>query len=331
MRFVLGVDGGATKTEAAVATLAGEIVGVGLGGGSNPSVVPRSVVEESIARSVSEALAAAGLSWGAEVALLGVAGTESELGRAVLSEVAEKLGLAERVRVVSDALIALAAATRLRPGVILVAGTGSICMGTDGKGRFERSGGWGYLLGDEGSGYWIGLRALVSVMRVFDGRSGPTSLTSMILGRLGLRDPRELVDLAYGRGVSVPEVASLSELVSRAAAEGDAEAVRILRDAGRALSEIAVAVIEKLGLRRAVPVYCVGSVFDSEVVVEALRGELRRRARGARVRRPLLRPVVGALTLALSEAGVKVEGAVERRLLKTAREHRLAYEWARGP
>jgi len=330
MEVIVGVDGGGVKTEAAVASIEGEIVGVGVGGPSNINIVGRNGAASSLKNAINLAFRNTDVRGKALVGVLGIAGTERKYCAEIIRGIVEEIGFTERVIVVSDALIALAAATRLKPGVIVIAGTGAIALGVNAEGKIERAGGWGYLLDDEGSGYWIGLKALRAVMKAYDGRGRKTALTNTILEFFNAKNPKELVDIAYGRKLSVPEVASIAQAVTKTAKMGDPVAREILREAGEKLAEMASAVIRKLNLARSerVPVYCFGGVFNAgEDVLAPLRVELRRHYENVEVKRPILKPVVGALILAFKKLGIEVTGEVWNNLLESARKWRLTYEF----
>src|SRR5439155_26556427 len=140
-------------------------------------------------------------------------------------------GFKARTLVVNDALVALVAGAGAGAGVVIVAGTGSIAYGHDGSGHAARAGGWGYLLGDEGSGFWIGRRALAAVVRQADGRGPVTQLTGLILDRMGITRPGDLIHETYYRDLKRQAIAALAPLVQQAHAAGDAVADHILQRA----------------------------------------------------------------------------------------------------
>jgi N-acetylglucosamine kinase-like BadF-type ATPase len=176
------------------------------------------------------------------------------------------------VALVNDARIVLATGTPDGWGLVVISGTGSIAYARSPQGQVMRSGGWGYLLGDEGSGYDIGLRALQAVMRASDGRGESTVLENAILTEWGLRRAEDLVRKVYG-GLPRAEIARLSEIVERCAGAGDRVSTAILEGAGAELSAAAVAVVHRLGLINPVP-----AAFTGGVLVN-----------GARIRQSLLR------------------------------------------
>ena len=139
-----------------------------------------------------------------------------------------RLGFRSNTLIVNDALIALVAGAGAEPGVVVVSGTGSIAYGVSHHGVAARAGGWGPTLGDEGSGYWIGRRALAAVMRDADGRGPRTDLTPLVLRHFSLPKPEALVAEIYHQPQGRRAIASLGAVVDRARAEGDPVAIDIM-------------------------------------------------------------------------------------------------------
>lgn len=244
--LALGVDGGGTHTVALLAR-GGEVIRRGEAGPSNRQAVGDVRALAAIDEAVARAFAAAGL---ARVmvggACLGLAGAGRAEDREVVRAWAGRVKLARRVEVVTDAALLLAAGTPAGWGVAVVAGTGSIAWGRSADGREERAGGWGYLLGDEGSGYAIGMEALRAVLRAADG-AGPATRLSGLLGRLGVGAVRELVPLVYGGRLDRPALAALAPEVIALAGE-DEVARGIIEEQAGALARTVAAVVAKLGL-----------------------------------------------------------------------------------
>jgi N-acetylglucosamine kinase-like BadF-type ATPase len=201
----------------------------------------------------------------------------------------------------TDARVALAGATGNEPGVVIIAGTGSIACGINARGRFARAGGWGPTMGDEGSGAYIGRRALEAVVMAYDYRGQPTTLMDPVLRHFGVSTPPELPPVIYDAPADVPgRIAQLSHLVVEAARQGDQVASQILSDAAAELAKAAIAVIEQLRMERdSFRLAYVGGVFEAgHLVLDSLREEVHRVAPGAIVAPPLESPVLGAARLA---------------------------------
>jgi N-acetylglucosamine kinase-like BadF-type ATPase len=187
-----------------------------------------------------------------------------------------------------------------RYGVVLIAGTGTIAYGVNGKGQSWRADGWGFLAGDEGSAYWIGVEALHAVTRAHDGRGPETVMSGLLLSHLGLEHVPQLVPRIYGQGFGVPQVAGLAPRVAEAARAGDEVARAILEEAGRRLVRSVRAVIDKLGLaEESFEVVLTGGVLRGrEMVWERVAAQLAEIAPQARAIAPRHDAAYGAALLA---------------------------------
>ncbi|MFB3882551.1 MAG: BadF/BadG/BcrA/BcrD ATPase family protein [Armatimonadota bacterium] len=319
--IVLGVDGGQTATTAAICDLSGRLLGLGRAGPSNHISEPGGVRRATTAlrRSVREALRAAGLrSASFDAAFFGMTGGKS---RGRIAEICRRCVRAKRLAVDNDQVTALASVTMGKPGVVVIAGTGTIAYGENGRGQSASASGWGWLLGDEGSGFWIAKQAIAAACRAHDGRAEPTLLADALLESVGrhremppystttrLRSLWELHSLIYSEKLSRSDIAALAAVVPEAAAKGDAAARRILREAGGELGLAAATVAERLGMhRRGVTVGMVGGVFrGSPQVRAAFQREVRRRAPKAVFADPRFPPVVGSVLLALKMARARL-------------------------
>jgi N-acetylglucosamine kinase-like BadF-type ATPase len=215
-----------------------------------------------------------------------------------------RIGHKSRVLVVNDALIALVAGARDAPGIVIIAGTGSIVYGRNADGEAARAGGWGHIIGDEGSGYWIGREALAAVMRAADGRGPATGLTAEVKSHFGVSDESRLPRIVYDRELPRMNVAALGPIVQHAAEHGDAVATRILERGAEELAQGALSVVTRLEMRGdAFTFYLAGGVFR---VVPWVAREMRRRlvevAPRCQVQSLEEEPAVGAVWLALAEA-----------------------------
>lgn len=242
-QVVVGVDGGGTKTLALATDVDGEWQGQGIAGPSNPYAVGFEKACEAIEAAISNALDDNELA----ALCLGLAGAGRPEDVEQFTAWARTKFPGAALKVVNDAEILLATGAPTGPALALVCGTGSIVYGRTADGELVRASGWGYLFGDEGSGFAIGASALRVVMQAFDGRGAPTLLTELILARRGLESPTELVRSIYGAESARAEIAGLAELVEQAAAQGDALATSILNQAALDLAESVRAVYRRLG------------------------------------------------------------------------------------
>jgi N-acetylglucosamine kinase-like BadF-type ATPase len=235
---------------------------------------------------------------------LGIAGVDRDDEMQTVRDIMRRICRNVPVLVVNDALIALVAGARDAPGIVVISGTGSIVYGRNAAGQAARAGGWGHMVGDEGSGYWIGREAVAAVMRGADGRGPATRLADEILAHFGVADVSRLPRIVYDREVPRMSVAALGPIIQRVASEGDAVAMRILERAAEELVLAAQSVTTQLEMRGdRFTFYLAGGAFQ---VVPWLATELERRLREvaprSRVQALGREPAVGAVWLALAEA-----------------------------
>jgi len=292
----LGIDGGGSKT---VCVLGDEttILGRGLAAGSNIVRLGEMRAREALSSAIGQACAEAKID-PVHIArtCIGVAGAgRVDIAEKIRALIAEVVGGA--ILVVGDMEIALHAVFGDGPGVIVIAGTGSIGFGRNAEGKTARAGGWGFAISDEGSGHWIGKRAVTAAMRARDqGTSG--NLLDNLLKSFGIGSPDELVLTA---NASPPaDFAKLFPAVLIAAEAGDAMANSVLVQAGDELSELAHVVIARLFPEKAaVPVAMSGGVFhNSRQVRETFISRLNALRSGVVVNADVVDPVLGALALA---------------------------------
>ena len=299
---VLGIDAGGSKTLALLADEDGRVVGEGRSGGANLQTHGELHVEKTLHAVIDQALGAQGQAPSA--VCLGLAGVDRANDGNVIRDIMRRLGFKSRTLIVNDALVALVAGRGEGPGLVLISGTGSIAYGVGAAGTAARSGGWGSVFGDEGSGYWIGRRALAAVARGADGRGPQTRLTKLVLEHLGLARPESLVAEIYDHANGRRSIASLGQTVDRARAEGDAVATEILRDAAAELFLAASSVVSRLDMRGdGFPTFLSGGILRG---VPWLAAEVTRRlaefAPRSLVSLLEVEPAMGAVRLALAEA-----------------------------
>jgi N-acetylglucosamine kinase-like BadF-type ATPase len=298
--LLLGVDGGGTKTRAVVTDARQRILGEGLAGPSNPLRVGIKKAADNVRKAVREACRRAGVKLSQIVAAeFGLAGVRGAEVRETMRRELEDLGLAS-MDVVTDADTALFAATGGAPGLVIIAGTGSICCGLNSKGEQVCAGGWGPLAGDEGSGAWIARSALQSVARAADGRGPDTSLSAAACRYFGVETPEEVMVKIYEPEATNDRLAGFARDVIGVAQDGDQVARAILAEAGRVLGVAAATVIRKLKMRQdGFPVAYVGGVFAAgELLLPFLRAEVEKVAPNAYLAPPRMNPAVAAARMA---------------------------------
>jgi N-acetylmuramic acid 6-phosphate etherase len=262
MTFLLGIDGGGTKTTALLAEDDGRVLGRGVTGSSNYHAVGVDMALNTVREAVRAAFVAAHRTPSAlEAVCLGLAGVGRAPDRSLFTDWAEREWPNAKRIIVNDAELVLAAGTTEGWGLALICGTGSIAYGKTRQGRTARAGGWGYLLGDEGSGYAIGLAALHHIVRAHDGRAPVTALTGVIFAHWHLTTPTDLIGYIYQPRIPRIEIAELAPLVEQVAADGDKVATEILQTAGNEIAELARAVANHLGLDEPTPCALAGGVL----------------------------------------------------------------------
>jgi len=304
--FFIGIDGGGTRTRAVVAQEDLVPLGRGASGPANVATCPLPRVVESVQEAASDALAAANLGdIPPEIVVVGLAGIDSIRDRQPLLGALEAVFGSGRVLLTSDARIALSGAAPDRvdaPAVVVIAGTGAIAFGQDEDGDTARAGGFGPLLSDEGGGYAIARQGLVAVVREIDGRGPPTAIKDLLFSTGGVSSLPELLERIYRSEGGAADVAAYFPVVLAAARGGDAEARRILAEAGRDLALDVVTVVRKLGLHGvSFPVATIGGVFAAgSFVTDSLTESVRQAAPLARVGPPAHSPEMGAIRLGLA-------------------------------
>jgi len=306
MEIALGVDGGGTKTISVVLDETGAELGRGKSGPSNQYNVGIERMTESVREAVEAALAAAGLPLSAVGAMcLSMAGADRPEDCAAIEAAVRRAFNVPYMRVCNDALGALVGGIGRPYGVVVIAGTGSIAYGINARGEEQRAGGWGHIIGDEGSAYQIGQSAMRAVVRAYDGRGKPTRLAEALCAHVGVERVEQLIGLFFDRHYGVAEIAALAPAVSQAAREGDALAHSILTEAGRELGLVATAVIRGLGMEQdEFEVVMVGGVFQArEVLMQPFREAIAVVAPRATFIWPRHDPATGAALLALQALG----------------------------
>jgi N-acetylglucosamine kinase-like BadF-type ATPase len=313
--IVFGIDGGGTKTAAIILDAIGHVLGFGEGGPSTYGTVPRDVTRSSIAEAISDASQSAGLREPAfSSGFIGLGNVVSDADRNAIREIAAGLMLApeERIGVDHDCRVALAGGLSGRPGIVLISGTGTSCYGRNAAGESWRSGGWGPLIDDEGSGYWLGIQALRAAVRDYDGRGRHSLLAELVRDHLQLKDMNDLMNRLYAAGMTRTDIARLSVLVYLAASEGDTVAVEVIQAGCRSMAECVLAVANRLKMRSdEIDLALVGGqTLAGPVFLGPIETAIHRHLPGTRILQAELSPAAGAGILALQELGVEVGPSV---------------------
>lgn len=299
-RFVLGIDGGATKTLAALLDLENGTLHLGQGGPSNEDAVGTQPAVGALLEAADAALARVGIaSEELDGAVIALAGTDT-------AAVARHVHAARTDQwiVVNDVVAAWATATGGQPGVGVISGTGSNVFGVGSDGQAWRAGGWGHLLGDEGSGHWFGTESIKAALRD-RGDSGPrTALSDAAVEFFGTPSIEALATRVYSQPLSKSEIAAFAIETGRLAEDGDMVACGLYQRGAALLGEQIAAVIRRTGLEGSFPVGLIGSAFKAGgVFVEPLTRAIHELAPEAQVSVVEMAPVGGSLLLAMRACG----------------------------
>ncbi|MBE9008569.1 N-acetylglucosamine kinase [Fortiea sp. LEGE XX443] len=284
MSYVLGIDGGGSKTVCVLMDNNRQVLGRGEAGASNY----QSIGKEAAVKSIHSAIDAAtneALKLTNTITIsaicLGLAGVGRSSDIAVVKSMVQELQNSQflpitwdvdsaNIVVCHDALIALVGGVGHDVGIVVAAGTGSIIFGRNQQGKTKRVGGWGYILGDEGSAYKIAIAGMQAALKSYDGRAISTSLVEDFKQHLGLSSLEELIEVIYKRGWGVKEIASLAPIVDLAATSGDELANHIIDDAVKELVKATSTVIHKIfSHNSAFEIVTTGSVWRGKCQIHA--------------------------------------------------------------
>lgn len=306
----LGVDGGGTKTQVVLINNEKVIIAEAFAGASNPLRVGIEKAVANIFSAVDKACDVSGKSRGDIVAIeCGLAGVRRADLRQVIRNLVVQRFRIKKVEVVTDAEIALYGTTLGKEGLVVIAGTGSVCIGQNAKGKKFSAGGWGPLAGDEGGGAGIARKALQAIARGSDGRGLPTALSDVAVDYFRAGRLEDLSVAIYAPQIDNSRIAGFARCVIETAQSGDEVAIAVLEEAGRELGIAAKAVVRELKLeRRAFPIGTVGGIFNAgELITKPLLETVHEVAPKAYITKPQFAPAAAAALMAfeLFKNGVK--------------------------
>jgi glucosamine kinase len=299
--YYLGIDGGGSKTTCVVGDEVSQLATI-TAGPSNITRVGESRARESLQEAIRQACTAAGIDpHQVQRASVGIAGA----GRAKIADAVRKIVadiIPGEIEIVGDMEIALAAAFGEEPGVMVIAGTGSIAYGRDVQGRTARAGGWGFAISDEGSAHWIGRTAVSTLLRAIDQEDTGAEASPLCREMKAAWNSHSFDEFLRAANVDA-DFPLLFPGVLAAADAGDALAQRVLGQAGRELAQLAAIVSRRLfaegGANGAIPLAIAGGVFlHSPAVREVFRDEVHNLDSRHEVNPRVVEPVVGALQMA---------------------------------
>jgi len=301
----LGVDGGLSTTTALIGDQTGRVLGVGQGGPCNHvgAAEGRAKLTRAVSECVAKACQQARLDPAQiqyEAACFGMSGGPDDK-EALLAQILR----ARTLVVTHDGMIALSGATAGGPGIVMIAGTGSLAFGRNAAGQTARAGGWGYVFGDEGGGFDITRQALRAALRFEEGWGPPTVLRDLLMEATGAHSANDAQHRFYTREYPRPLIASYSRLVDQAAIEGDRVAIDILHNAAQQLASFTAAIRRQLWKEgEPARVAYIGGAFRSKLLLErcTLLVEMEE---GNRCQPPEFDPAAGALFEAYRAAGLR--------------------------
>lgn len=297
---VIGLDAGGTKTVCYLADDDGALIAEARGPGAHLTAEGIGGVEPTLRDVIGQVLS--GRSRELSGICLGMASVDRPGEAAMIRSLVEEIVVSPHVAIVNDALVALEAGAPGEPGIVVIAGTGSIAYGRNREGRAARAGGWGYVIADEGSGYWLGRQALRAAMRHVDGRGPATSLTGRLMDYYEVDQAPELVRKVYAGGLKPSSIAALAAIVQVAADDGDAVSVQIIDVGAMELAVSVSSVASRLQLTECTVVLA-GGIFRAVPRMHASVGsQLASRLPGARPALLDVEPAMGAVRLALRVA-----------------------------
>jgi glucosamine kinase len=323
-RYVMGIDGGATKTLAAILDLESHALHLAHGGPSNEDAVGAEAAVDALLGVAEQAIERAGIGRDElTAAVIAVAGTDTD---AIARQV--RTARSDDWIVVNDVVGAWAAATGAEPGIGAISGTGSNVFGVGRPdspeswlGRPWRAGGWGHLLGDEGSGYWLGVQSIKAALRDREASGPATALSQAAVEFFAAPSVEALAAHVYAKPLTKSEIAAFATETSKVAEQGDAVARELYERGAGELGEQIAAVIHQTGLSGAFPVGLIGSAFKAGAVfVEPLTRAVHEHAPEARVAVVEMAPVGGSLLLAARacDRGDALDPAALSRLIDDA-------------
>lgn len=313
----IGIDGGGTMTRCVIGDENGHILAHTVGPSSNIQGNSPQTVLHTLTTCIEQVLQATkGDALDVQTIYLGLAGADREHDRIFIRNLFQQTPYSKKIVITNDAEAALAAGTWAEPGLLLIAGTGSILYRVA-KNREDnfRKGGWGYLFGDEGSGFAIGQQAIRAVLQAYDGRGSATTLTEALLTHYGVKHPVELIHL-YQMTPIVTHIASCSRIVLQQAEEGDAVARNIISQAEDALLALIDATVEEMSIENEKLVLH-GGLFTNHYFKNEFLQKLQQRTIYLQIEYASVPAVVGAYLLALKTQNIPITEQIKLQVKET--------------
>lgn len=319
--YIVGIDGGGTKTKGVIADEKGAIIATATVGATNPNSVTKEDLEVEFSDLFNQLFKKiAGRFSQVKRVFAGISGTEHPARRKEVEVIFGQLLPNDLpFTVVNDAIIALYSGTLGKPGIVQIGGTGSISYGLNERGEDDRVGGWSYLLGEKGSGYAIGSLGLDRAFQAYDGLGEQTMLTDLFLAHFHSDEMPDLIDPIYSSKNPKELIASLSRLVFQAADVGDAVAKEVIDQNAHYIGEAISCLIQKLfkDLNKQIPVVLTGGIFNRlDRLQQPMAAVFLKNNLDVQLIRPKMEPIGGAVVAGLLKEAVEVDRAFVRRFGK---------------
>jgi len=323
--YVIGVDGGGTKTEFVLLDFSSNVLGRSRGGSTNYQVIGGDNLKKELLDAFTMLMRTTNISSNKiDQIFLGLAGAGRKSDQEEIISLFSDTDFAGKIAVDSDAMVALAGAFGTGPGIIIVSGTGAICFGKSNEGKIFRSGGWGYLLGDEGSGYFIGREAIIAALKDLDGRAEKTNLRNCLENHFNLSSIDQIIPQIYQNKVDRIAIADIAPIVFEQANQGDSIAEEIIRRTGKELGILARAVAQRLNFENdELKVALTGSIFkQKDMLINEISKELYEISWNIEISEPMFEPQYGAALLALQKSGIEINEMLLKNLQYSIKQSR---------
>ena len=299
MKYVIGIDGGGTKSRILAVDLNRNILGSGMGGSTNLASNPKEDVFQSLKNTVVDLLNKTGLKLSDCLSLcIGSAGLDSNFLIESMKEIIITIGINCPIIVVNDSLLVLEAALGGKQGIVIISGTGSIAYGKDEKGNTIRCGGWGHILDDVGSAYWIAKEAFRCSMRYYDGRGEKTLLEEKLKSAMNITDMSECIQKVYNE-FNKSDLAAFPVYVDECAVLKDNVSLDIIKRAANELYLLTDTVLKKLKINTKEIFVSGGTIMNSNVLFGNFCDIIEKKIPAVEVKKINKKPVMGAVDLAL--------------------------------
>ncbi|WP_031539369.1 MULTISPECIES: N-acetylglucosamine kinase [unclassified Bacillus (in: firmicutes)] len=315
--YILGIDGGGTKTTGVITDINGKIIAIHTVGGTNQNGSNKEAIKQKMKELLMELKKQKKEAYSKlAVVFAGMSGVESLEGKQLIEQsIYKHISTSIPLIVDNDGVNALYSGTLGEPGIVQIAGTGSITFGINANGERGRVGGWGYLLDDDGSGYALGREALMAVYRYYDGYGEQTLLTKFFLEYFQTDTPKEMIPSIYQQGKARDIIAPLSKLVVAAADKNDAVAKKIVDKSSLNMGNSVLALINNLFYdqkqKDPIKIILAGGVFNrADLFIPSLKKHLDAANVQTELIVPEMPPIAGAVIAGLKQLRIPIDNSL---------------------